>query len=229
MAGRLRLLRTGRRALAVLALAGLAACAAGPREQLGAVLGGAAGGLAGAQVGQGSGRLAATAAGAGLGTLAGSALGRDLDRLADSPTARARTTYHRPPDHDARRYPRYERRRDGRYGPWRAGPVYRQDDWRYARPAYRRDDWRYARPAYRRAGPRLARPVADPTRQVPIPGAHVPGSFWAWLPDLAPPAPMRNVRQVAAPAASADCVRLEEPRLKPAYRCTTDGLSYVLQ
>ncbi|MBK1667251.1 hypothetical protein CKO28_04235 [Rhodovibrio sodomensis] len=76
---------------------------------------------------------------------------------------------------------------------------------------------------------RLDRPVADPTRQVPIPGARVPGSFWSWLPDFAPPAPMRNVKQAAAPAQSDDCVPLDGPRLKPAYRCTTDGVTYIVQ
>jgi hypothetical protein len=76
---------------------------------------------------------------------------------------------------------------------------------------------------------RLARPVADPTRQVPIPGAQVPGGFWAWLPDFDPPAPMRNVEQAAVPAESADCVPIDGPRLKPAYRCTQDGVTYVVQ
>jgi hypothetical protein len=73
------------------------------------------------------------------------------------------------------------------------------------------------------------RPVAEPTRQVPIPGAYVPGSFWSWLPDLEQPAPMRNVARTGAPAQSGDCVRLGGPRLKPAYRCTTGGVSYVVQ
>jgi len=79
------------------------------------------------------------------------------------------------------------------------------------------------------AAPRLERPVADPTRQVPIPGAKVPGSFWSWLPDFDPPAPMRNVQQAAAPAENPDCAPLDGPRLKPAYRCTTDGVSYIVQ
>jgi hypothetical protein len=76
---------------------------------------------------------------------------------------------------------------------------------------------------------RVQRPVADPTRQVPIPGARVPGSFWSWLPDLDPPAPMRNVEQASSPAGNRDCVQLDGPRLKPAYRCTTDGVTYVVQ
>lgn len=160
---------------AVCALVALAACSAGPREQVGAVLGGAAGGVAGAQIGQGTGQLAATAAGAGLGTLAGAGVGRGLDRSAETRAAAV-------PDRRGRTVVR-----------------------------------------------RVQRPVADPTRQVPIPGARVPGSFWSWLPDFDPPAPMRNVQQAAAPAVSSDCVSLDGPRLKPAYRCTTDGVSYVVQ
>ena len=168
-ANRLRL------AAAVCALAVLAACSAGPREQAGAVLGGAAGGVAGAQIGQGTGQLAATAAGAGLGTLAGAGVGRSLDRRAETRAAAV-------PDR-------------------RGGRVVR----------------------------RVQRPVADPTRQVLIPGARVPGSFWSWLPDFDPPAPMRNVERASAPAGNSDCVLLDGPRLKPAYRCTTDGVRYVLQ
>lgn len=160
---------------AVCALVALAACSAGPREQVGAVLGGAAGGVAGAQIGQGTGQLAATAAGAGLGTLAGAGVGRSLDRSAETQAAAV-------PDRRGRTVVR-----------------------------------------------RVQRPVADPTRQVPIPGARVPGSFWSWLPDFDPPAPMRNVQRAAAPAVSSDCVPLDGPRLKPAYRCTTDGVSYVVQ
>ncbi|MBK1695705.1 hypothetical protein [Rhodovibrio salinarum] len=164
-----------RLAVVALALTTLAACSAGPREQVGAVLGGAAGGVAGAQIGQGTGQLAATAGGAGLGTLAGAAAGRSLDRAADT----------------RRVAPREVRRR----------PVVRQ----------------------------LAQPVAEPTRQVPIPGADVPGSFWFWLPDFAPPAPMRNVQQAAVPASDPDCVPLDRQQLKPAYRCTTQGVTYVVQ
>ncbi len=76
---------------------------------------------------------------------------------------------------------------------------------------------------------RLDRPIADPSRQVPIPGARVPGSFWAWLPDFDPPAPMRNVARADDPATNRDCEPIDGPRLKPAYRCTTDGVSYVVQ
>ncbi|MDZ7711987.1 MAG: hypothetical protein U5L06_02150 [Rhodovibrio sp.] len=164
-----------RLAAAMLSVVALTACGSGPREQVGAVVGGAAGGLAGAQIGQGTGQLAATAGGAGLGALAGAAVGRDLDRAAAS---REVATRDRP-----------------------------------ARATVRR----------------VARPVADPTRQVPIPGARMPGSFWSWLPDFDPPAPMRNVARAAAPAENADCVPIDGPRLKPAYRCTTAGVSYVVQ
>jgi hypothetical protein len=164
-----------RLAAALVSVVALVGCGSGPREQVGAVVGGAAGGLAGAQIGQGTGQLAATAGGAGLGALAGAAVGRNLDRAATSREVATRD-------------------RRGRV------PVRRLD-----------------------------RPVADPTRQVPIPGARVPGSFWAWLPDFAPPAPMRNVARAADPATNADCVPIEGPRLKPAYRCTSDGISYVVQ
>jgi surface antigen len=60
----------------------LAACEGnyGPKQTGGAVIGGAAGGLLGAQVGGGSGQLAATAAGALLGVLVGSQVGQSLDR-----------------------------------------------------------------------------------------------------------------------------------------------------
>jgi hypothetical protein len=76
---------------------------------------------------------------------------------------------------------------------------------------------------------RLDRPIADPTRQVPIPGARVPGSLWAWLPDFDPPAPMRNVARADDPATSPDCVAIDGPRLKPAYRCTSNGVTYIAQ
>lgn len=52
----------------------------GPKQTGGAVLGGAAGGLLGAQIGGGSGQLAATAAGALLGVFLGSEVGKSLDR-----------------------------------------------------------------------------------------------------------------------------------------------------
>jgi surface antigen len=62
-----------------LALAGCAGRDYGPKQTAGAVIGGAAGGLLGAQIGSGTGRLAATAAGAVLGFWLGSEIGRSLD------------------------------------------------------------------------------------------------------------------------------------------------------
>ena len=170
--------------LAAVAAMALTACGVGPREQVGAVLGGAAGGVAGAQIGSGTGQLAATATGAGLGTLAGAGVGRSLDRQARraAPTREGKTR-------EVALVPR-----GGRTGIRRLQPL-----------------------------------VADPTRQVPIPGAHVPGSFWSWLPDLSPPAPMRNLQRVAAPGDSEACVPLDGPRLKSTFRCTTGGATYVLQ
>ncbi len=53
---------------------------AGPKEQIGTVVGAAAGAVIGAQVGKGKGQLAATAAGTLLGALAGSEIGKSLDR-----------------------------------------------------------------------------------------------------------------------------------------------------
>ena len=59
----------------------LAACeGAGNKQKIGALLGAAAGGIAGAQVGKGRGQLAATAVGTLLGALAGSEIGKSLDR-----------------------------------------------------------------------------------------------------------------------------------------------------
>ena len=60
----------------------LAACSdsSGPKQQVGTLLGAAAGAVAGAQVGSGRGRLAATAVGTLLGALAGSEVGKSLDR-----------------------------------------------------------------------------------------------------------------------------------------------------
>jgi hypothetical protein len=77
----LRMAAAGLAALGLAAL-GLAACANGPGEGVGAVLGGTAGGLAGAQIGSGDGQLVATGIGAGLGALAGAAVGRTVDRQA---------------------------------------------------------------------------------------------------------------------------------------------------
>lgn len=52
-----------------------------PRQTGGALVGAAAGGLAGAQVGRGSGQLAATAIGVLLGGLIGSEIGRSMDEV----------------------------------------------------------------------------------------------------------------------------------------------------
>ena len=58
----------------------LAACEGVQKEELGALFGGAAGAVVGAQFGDGKGQLAAVAAGALLGALAGSEIGKSLDR-----------------------------------------------------------------------------------------------------------------------------------------------------
>jgi surface antigen len=75
--------RLSRVVLPMVLAGSLAACAGsdyGNKQVGGAVLGGAAGGLLGAQVGSGSGQLAATAAGAILGMMVGSEAGKSLDR-----------------------------------------------------------------------------------------------------------------------------------------------------
>lgn len=51
------------------------------RDVLGALIGGAVGGLAGSRIGQGDGRIAATAGGALIGLLVGGAIGRSMDRV----------------------------------------------------------------------------------------------------------------------------------------------------
>ena len=72
-------------AIAVLALV-LAACASEGgsgsvnKQTIGTLLGGAAGGLLGAQVGDGAGQLAATAGGALVGAWLGNEIGKSLDR-----------------------------------------------------------------------------------------------------------------------------------------------------
>ena len=67
--------------IAVVALM-LAACAtdAGPKQQVGTILGGVAGAVAGAQFGSGKGQLAATAVGTLLGAYLGNEVGKSLDR-----------------------------------------------------------------------------------------------------------------------------------------------------
>jgi len=69
-------------AVAALAIAGtLAACAdSGPKQNVGTLLGGAGGAVAGAQFGSGKGRLVGVAAGTLLGALVGSEVGKSLDR-----------------------------------------------------------------------------------------------------------------------------------------------------
>ncbi len=59
----------------------LTACmeSAGPKQQIGTLLGAAGGAVAGAQIGDGKGRLAATAAGTLLGAFVGSKVGKWLD------------------------------------------------------------------------------------------------------------------------------------------------------
>ena len=65
-----------------IAVLSLAACSQsdGPKQQVGTLLGAAAGAVAGAQFGSGRGALAATAVGTLLGALAGSEIGKSLDR-----------------------------------------------------------------------------------------------------------------------------------------------------
>lgn len=74
-----------------------------------------------------------------------------------------------------------------------------------------------------------ARLVAEPARQVPIPGAEVPGTFWHWLVWPATETPHRAVAQVAEPAAHDACQPLAGDLLKPAYRCRHGRVTYVLQ
>ena len=59
----------------------LAACveSAGPKQQIGTLLGAAGGAVAGAQIGKGKGKLVATAAGTLLGAFVGSKVGKWLD------------------------------------------------------------------------------------------------------------------------------------------------------
>lgn len=59
----------------------LAACmeSAGPKQQIGTLLGAVGGAAAGAQIGEGKGRVAATAAGTLLGAFVGSKVGKWLD------------------------------------------------------------------------------------------------------------------------------------------------------
>lgn len=69
-------------AVALVMTLGLSACVTnqtGPKEQLGGILGAAAGGYLGSTMGKGDGRLAATAAGAVIGGIIGSDLGRSSD------------------------------------------------------------------------------------------------------------------------------------------------------
>jgi surface antigen len=74
---------------AVLAFLALAACAPGggmggidygPKQTVGALMGGGVGALAGSRIGSGRGRLVATGVGGVLGALMGSEVGRSLDR-----------------------------------------------------------------------------------------------------------------------------------------------------
>lgn len=74
-------MRATRIMAAVSALALLGACAdEGPKQQIGAVLGGIGGAVAGAQFGSGTGRLVGVAAGTMIGALLGSEVGKSLDR-----------------------------------------------------------------------------------------------------------------------------------------------------
>lgn len=227
-------IRPGTRALVIAgAFAVLAGCTTSTSGVNGAVAGGALaggalGGLAGSQIGDGRGQLAATAAGAGLGALLGAEAGRRLDaadRTPDPDVRSAPAPYVRDP-YDARPgadpYVAYDRRYD-------------RDPWRADARGYERETGadRRARARYR---PRRAvglsppRPVADPTRQVPIPGAKVPGGgLAALLPDLGPPPVIRNVAVPADPAADPACSPVDQPTLKPAYSCQIDGVSFVVQ
>lgn len=82
-------------AVAGLTLA-LSACAdGGPKENIGTILGGVGGAVAGSQIGGGSGRIVAAAAGTLLGAYVGREVGRSLDRAdmaaANQATQRAHT------------------------------------------------------------------------------------------------------------------------------------------
>ena len=68
-------------ATAAVALSLVACQDAGPKQQIGTLLGAAVGGLAGSQVGKGKGQLVGIAVGTLLGSLAGSEVGKSLDRI----------------------------------------------------------------------------------------------------------------------------------------------------
>jgi surface antigen len=71
-------------------LVSLVGCAGmGPKEQAGTVVGGALGGLGGAQIGSGRGRTAAIIGGTLLGALVGQNVGRSLDRSDEMRAAQA--------------------------------------------------------------------------------------------------------------------------------------------
>lgn len=212
------------------ALLALGACGTGPNERIGAVAGGAAGGLAGAQIGDGRGQLAATAVGAGLGALLGAEAGRRVDAAnrtgprygRPGPGPYYRDPYSPEPGPGVDTYGAHDRPYGG--DPWRADA--RGDDG--ARWHHDRERWQYGpRRSVVRAAPRI---VADPTRQVPIPGAKVPGGgLGAWLPDLGPAPAIRNAGVPADPAADPACSPIDQPTLKPAYSCRVNGVSFVVQ
>ena len=65
--------------VAAVAVAALASCSGGEKQQLGTVLGAGVGALAGAHIGKGKGKLVAVA----VGTLAGAALGGEIGKSLD--------------------------------------------------------------------------------------------------------------------------------------------------
>lgn len=66
---------------AVLVCASLTGCAAGPKEEVGMVIGGVLGGVLGHQIGGGRGQTAATILGAIAGGAIGASIGRSMDDL----------------------------------------------------------------------------------------------------------------------------------------------------
>lgn len=125
--------KTVRALVAAFGIVSLAACTsgAGPKEQVGTVMGAAAGAAIGSQIGGGSGRTVAIAVGTLLGSLMGSEIGRSLDR-ADR-AAMAQTTNRALEDGRSGEAQEWRNPDSGNYGYVTPQPAYQNNAGDYCR------------------------------------------------------------------------------------------------
>lgn len=120
-------------AVVSVSLIGMAACTsgAGPKEQVGTVLGAGGGAAIGSQIGQGKGQMVAIAVGTLLGAMAGGEIGRSLDR-ADR-AAMSQATNQALETHQSGQAAEWSNPDSGHYGTVTPQPAYKNASGQYCR------------------------------------------------------------------------------------------------